>query len=363
MGLVVGSVLWSVVALARVHIVWTPMGAVVAAKQRPGFRDTYVVVEGWDAKDYARHPHLREALRSAGIGALLEARDWQKAYQAGVRLHDFETRLFTLSFWLLGIALLLYALHTAGRKPALGSLASGLCFAAGLALSGTLLVRLADARHAPYSNMYEFLIAFVWSLVIAYLCIEQVGLARGVEAKTAGVFVMPIALALSAYALNLPGHWREVQRLQPALMSRWRIFHVFCGVASYGPGAVAAGLAALSLMRPRLSDRFPSVQQLQTLAHQCVQVAFPFLTLLLITGALWGKQAWGRYWAWDPKEVAALVTWIIYLIYFHARARLAWKEWQTSALVIAAFVSVLFTLFGVSLLSRYAESLHTYAQP
>jgi len=348
LGFVLAAAVWSVIALARVHIVWTPMGAVLAPKQSISFCDTYVVVEDWDAKDFTRHPRLREALQSVGAGTLLEKREWGQAYQVAPRLHDLETRLFVISFWLLAIALALYSVHVAWKKPLVGSAASGLTFA---------------ARHAPYSNMYEFLMAFVWSLVIAYVAIEQIALARGVPAKIAGVFVLPIALVLAAWALRLPEHWRAVERLMPALASSWRVFHVFCGVASYGVGAVGAGVAALSLVRPRLSARFPSVEQLQGLAHQCVQIAFPFLTLLIITGAMWGKQAWGRYWAWDPKEVAALVTWIIYLIYFHARARLRWKGWQTSLLVIAGFVSVLFTLFGVSLLSKYAESLHTYAAP
>ena len=363
LGFVLAAAVWSVIALARVHIVWTPMGAVLAPKRSISFRDTYVMAEDWDAKDFARHPRLREALQSVGAGTLLEKHEWEQAYQVAPRLHDLETRLFVISFWLLAVALALYSVHVAWKKPLVGSAASGFTFAAGLILSGALIVRLLDARHAPYSNMYEFLMAFVWSLVIAYVAIEQIALARGVPAKIVGVFVLPIALVLVAWALRLPEQWRAIDRLQPALASSWRVFHVFCGVASYGPGAVAAGVATVSLLRPRLSARFPSVEQLQGLAHQLVQVAFPFLTLLIITGAMWGKQAWGRYWAWDPKEVAALVTWIVYLIYFHARARLRWKGWQTSSLVIAGFVSVLFTLFGVSLLSKYAESLHTYAAP
>ena len=85
---------------------------------------------------------------------------------------------------------------------------------------------------------------------------------------------------------------------------------------------------------------------------------FPLLALTLILGAYWANYAWGHYWSWDPKETAALVTWLIYAIYLHVRGvrglRSKWSGW----LLMLGFAAVLFTFFGVSFL---VPGLHSYA--
>jgi len=84
---------------------------------------------------------------------------------------------------------------------------------------------------------------------------------------------------------------------------------------------------------------------------------FPFMTLILITGAIWAHEAWGRYWGWDPKETTALVTWLIYAAYIHARRTRGWAGRKAAAISVLGFFSVLFTYLGANLV---LSGLHSY---
>jgi len=82
------------------------------------------------------------------------------------------------------------------------------------------------------------------------------------------------------------------------------------------------------------------------------------LSLVIITGAIWAEAAWGRYWAWDPKETWALITWIIYSIYLHLRISKGWRGERAAWFSIIGFICVIFTYVGVNTL---LPSLHSYA--
>jgi cytochrome c-type biogenesis protein CcsB len=102
----------------------------------------------------------------------------------------------------------------------------------------------------------------------------------------------------------------------------------------------------------------PEAKKLDEMAYRAIMVAFPIMTLIIITGAVWANSAWGRYWGWDPKETASLFTWIIYLLYLHTRITKGWTGRRTALISIIGFVSVLFTYLGVNLL---LSGLHAYA--
>ena len=107
-----------------------------------------------------------------------------------------------------------------------------------------------------------------------------------------------------------------------------------------------------------IADRLPDEAALENAAYRAVAFGFPFLTLGIATGAWWAAQAWGRYWGWDDKEVAALVTWLVFAAYLHARLGTGERRRHLAAWVaVAGFWSVLFTYFGVSYL---LGGLHAY---
>ena len=96
---------------------------------------------------------------------------------------------------------------------------------------------------------------------------------------------------------------------------------------------------------------------LDDLGYKATVVTFPMLTLMLILGAIWGNVAWGRYWGWDPKETAALVTWLIYGAYLHARVTRGWRGSRSAWLLILGFCAVIFTYLG----NLFFGGLHSYA--
>jgi cytochrome c-type biogenesis protein CcsB len=101
----------------------------------------------------------------------------------------------------------------------------------------------------------------------------------------------------------------------------------------------------------------PSANRLDELSYKNILFAFPFQTLLLITGAIWAYYAWGRSWGWDPKETWALITWLVYLIYLHGKILLNWKTNYLSLISIIGFIVMVFAFLGVNLV---LSGLHSY---
>lgn len=109
-----------------------------------------------------------------------------------------------------------------------------------------------------------------------------------------------------------------------------------------------------------IEQALPSAKALDQFGYKAVMVGFPLMTLVIITGAIWANQAWGRPWGWDPKETASLVTWIIYLLYLHTRYVAGWTGRRSNLIAIIGFISVIFTFFGVNLVLN--TGLHAYAK-
>ncbi len=101
----------------------------------------------------------------------------------------------------------------------------------------------------------------------------------------------------------------------------------------------------------------PETEVLDTIEYKSIMVGFPFMTLLIVTGAIWANYAWGRYWGWDPKETWSLITWLIYAVYLHARFTAGWRGRRTAYLSIIGFISVIFTYLGVNI---FLSGLHSY---
>jgi ABC-type transport system involved in cytochrome c biogenesis permease subunit len=108
----------------------------------------------------------------------------------------------------------------------------------------------------------------------------------------------------------------------------------------------------------RMLESLPSLKTLDRLQYLAVSIAFPLLSLLLITGAVWANESWGRYWGWDNKEVGALVTWLAYAGYLHSRITHGWAGRRSAYFAVVGFLFVIFTYLGVSYL---LPGLHSYA--
>jgi cytochrome c-type biogenesis protein CcsB len=121
-----------------------------------------------------------------------------------------------------------------------------------------------------------------------------------------------------------------------------------------GPGAALAAPAA----RKGLLARLPSSERLDQAAYRVVLLAFPVWTMAIIAGAIWGEQAWGRYWGWDPKETWSFVVWTIFAGYLHARATAGWKGRRAAWLAVVGGAALCINFYAVNL---WIVGLHSYA--
>lgn len=168
--------------------------------------------------------------------------------------------------------------------------------------------------------------------------------------------LLPMALAVLVYAATRDDITRP---LMPALQNPFMLtVHVFLAVLGYGAGGVASAAAILYLLKPKVRwSALPSQERLDELGYRAVVFSFPLLTMMNIQGAIWANTAWGRYWSWDPKETAALVTWLVYGAYLHARVTRGWQGNRSAWLLILGFASIVFTFLG----NHFFGGLHSYA--
>jgi cytochrome c-type biogenesis protein CcsB len=154
------------------------------------------------------------------------------------------------------------------------------------------------------------------------------------------------------------------QQLIPALQDQAILtVHVAVAIFAYSLFCVAFGAGLIMLIQGGEGQRYrwlPSAEAADTLGYKAVIVGFPLLALTLILGAYWANYAWGSYWSWDPKETSALVTWLIYAVYLHARGIRGWRGKRIAWLLALGFLATLFTYYGVSF---FVPSLHSYATP
>ena len=113
--------------------------------------------------------------------------------------------------------------------------------------------------------------------------------------------------------------------------------------------------------RDRIASLLPEAKTLDTGAYELTVFAFPMLTLLIVTGAVWARFAWGRYWGWDPKETWSLITWFVYAFYLHARISRGWAGRRAAIISVAGFAVVIFTYMGVNL-GLTGAGLHVYGK-
>lgn len=197
-----------------------------------------------------------------------------------------------------------------------------------------------QAGHIPLITAFEFVTFFVMLVIGVFLLFSLKE-----QNRMLGVFLLPVGLFLMFYAALLS---RDIQPELVIFNSLLLKFHVLTTLLGYSAWAItfAASISYLYLEQkktasPGLFDR---------MAYRAAFFAFCFLTLGIITGALWGDRVFGQLWFWDPKETWSFITWLIFLAYLHARYTLDWKGRRAAILAIIGFLAVIFTYVGVDML-------------
>ncbi len=249
------------------------------------------------------------------------------------------------------VALALGAAWGLTRRPGAGKVMVGAFAASFLVNTAVLAVSWAQAGRAPIKTLYETMLLYPWCVGLVTLAL--LGLYR---LKVLVPFSSAVSLAGLLYAAAKPD--AEFVNLPPALQSGWFIPHVVTYFVAYAGLFASAVLAVCSMARPAWSsERGETFEQY---AHRAAMFGFTALTLGLVMGGAWGKEAWGDYWSWDPKENWALVSFLAYLGYFHLRLMSGWQGRRAMAALVVSFAAVVFTYLGMSLLPSASDSLHVY---
>lgn len=264
-----------------------------------------------------------------------------------------STSLF-IGYILLGASLLVSLISLWQTKYNADRLAKVMLLLAVIAFTIALLTRGIANHRVPLSSLYEFIIWFVWGLIVAFLLVST-------KVKAPGFTLMTALIAFCAISY-LGTLSPEAIPLMPALKSKWLVAHVATAIVSYGCFGVSCSMAILYLLKlgsvsPEEKGLIPSCTILDYFVHSLNVLGFAFQTLLLITGAVWAEEAWGTWWSWDPKETWALITWLVYAAYLHGYKSWNWKGKKGAIITIIGFAVVLFTLVGVTFL---LGGLHSY---
>ena len=255
-------------------------------------------------------------------------------------------RLKSLALGLLGGALAAHTLAFFGRWGASYLQAAAVTPPADFGAKLQLIL-----YQAPLSNFYESLVFFSWCVA----CLALLFLRRYAEGFLGVVGGLLASLVLAYASLGVDS---SIKPLMPALKSNWLLIHVITCFFGYAAFGLAFGAAILYLVQGiTKSSQAPSPPLLDRLIYRAAVIGFIFLTLGILTGAVWAETAWGRYWSWDPKETASLITWFIYAALLHARLVQGWQGRPIAWLAVAGFGAVLFTYLGVSFL---LPGLHSY---
>ena len=256
----------------------------------------------------------------------------------------------------------------------------------------------------PLSNLYESLLFLAWGITFTTIVLEF-----KTRTPIIGSISNPISLFITGFAgLSLPESMQAPSPLVPALKSNWLMMHVTVMMLSYASLIIGSllGIFFLILVKRKgknielqgnsygtqyntnalvdtafyktetldnynnllieqtddnqtSSERLNLLESIDNLSYRTISFGFPLLTIGIIAGAVWANEAWGSYWSWDPKETWALITWLVFASYLHARLTKSWQGEKPAIIAALGFFVVWICYLGVNFLGK---GLHTYGQ-
>lgn len=244
--------------------------------------------------------------------------------------------------------------RVSGPLPAtIAKYASRLAWGALGMLTLALVLRTVETGRGPFVTQHEFAVSMAWGFLVMYLFFEW-----KYRARTLALVALPMTVVIQLYALS----WDSTANpLVPALQNSFLLtLHILVAIFAYGAFLVSFAAAVLYLIDSyfpgKVSHLLPKADVLDRLGYRATVIGYPLMTMVIVLGAVWAEIAWGRYWSWDPKETASLVTWLIYGGYLHARVARGWVGRGAAWLLVIAFASVIFTFFGNAIFG----GLHSY---
>nr|YP_010624264.1 CcsA [Smilax cocculoides]WBF98894.1 cytochrome c biogenesis protein [Smilax cocculoides] len=262
-------------------------------------------------------------------------------------------------------------------------------------ITGLLVIRWIYSGHFPLSNLYESLIFLSWGLSIIHMIPYLRNHKNDLSAITA-----PSAIFTQGFATSgLSTEMHQSSILVPALQSQWLMMHVSMMLLSY-TSLLCGSLLSVALLvitfRKNIDTflksnnfliksffflgveylnekrsvfkntsflsfrnyyKYQLTQRLDYWSYRVISLGFTFLTIGILSGAVWANESWGSYWNWDPKETWAFITWIIFAIYSHTRTNQSLQDTNSALVASIGFLIIWICYFGINLLGI---GLHSY---
>ena len=305
--------------------------------------------------------------------------------------NEIQNILSNIVFGVLLLAMVAYWIHLSffTKTLFLAKIGKLNAICANVLLFFILCSRWIVAGYFPLSNLYESLLFLTWALLTVYLYIEE-----KTKSRLIGTILIPLALLIDGFAtLTLAPEMQKASPLVPALQSNWLMLHVSMMLLSYATLLMGSLLCILFLIIDRSQNlilkaskpfsvpihsmmvdyyetklldsstktsevgKLKLLQSLDNWSYRVIGLGFPFLTIGIISGGVWANEAWGSYWSWDPKETWALITWIVFATYLHARLTKGWERRKTALLGSLGFFVIWICYLGVNFLGK---GLHSY---
>nr|YP_009745543.1 cytochrome c heme attachment protein [Tribulus terrestris]QIH29954.1 cytochrome c heme attachment protein [Tribulus terrestris]QSX43061.1 cytochrome c heme attachment protein [Tribulus terrestris] len=258
-----------------------------------------------------------------------------------------------------------------------------------LCITGLLIVRWVSSGHFPLSDLYESLICLSWSFSIIHMAPYFKKHTNSLSAITA-----PSAIFTQGFATSgLLTEMHQSAILVPALQSQWLMMHVSMMILGYA-ALLCGSLLSVALLvitfrkvfnifvnesfsfdeikyrtgrrtillntcfiSSRNYYKSQLIQQFDRWSYRIISLGFIFLTIGILSGAVWANEAWGSYWNWDPKETWAFITWTVFAIYLHTRTNKNFEVLNSAIVGSMGFLIIWICYFGVNLLGI---GLHSY---
>jgi len=226
--------------------------------------------------------------------------------------------------------------------------------------TAAIVARFNATGHLPWSGHYEYVLMGGWFIIAGTLFVGW----QNKQLQGLAVGTAPLVVIMMGYGyMQNPG----LTPMAASLKTIWLYIHVYFAWISFGAYALAMAAGVLYLLKSKSEaqevhnpayDRFPTLGRIDELIFRYVVFGFITDTIMICAGAIWAKDLWGSYWAWDPVETWSLISWLIYGIIIHLRVTFGWREKRLAWMAVAAMSTVIICFFGVNLVVN--TSLHIF---
>ena len=212
--------------------------------------------------------------------------------------------------------------------------------------TGALVFQIAHSGHIPVQNLHETLSTFGWAVVGVFLLLQI-----KFHLMVLGALVAPLATVSVIIASMLP---QPQVQLAPLIEGLWRTVHMATLILGNAALAIACLVGFLYLIQERtikdkkrgfFFSRLPSLKLLDSVGYASLIVGFPLLTFGIISGIIYAQAVRGRFWTWNPKEIFAVITWLVFAALLHERLAVGWRGRRAAVMAIVGFAILLFTFF------------------